>query len=73
MVYLSAVTGVDPATGSLVEGTVTPVLENIYQILEGAGSHIDKSVTVNIFLTSMSDYHLMNQVYSKAFKREISQ
>jgi hypothetical protein len=28
---------------------------------------------VNIFLTSMSDYHLMNQVYSKAFKREISQ
>ncbi|KAJ5602590.1 hypothetical protein N7537_005546 [Penicillium hordei] len=75
MVYLSGVTGVNPVTGSLVEGTVeartTQIFENISRILETAGSHIDKTVKLSIFLISMSDYTLMNKAYSKVFSQGV--
>ncbi|KAL7903919.1 Endoribonuclease L-PSP/chorismate mutase-like protein [Trichoderma velutinum] len=75
MVFLAGVTGVDPATGSIVTGTVgertTQILNNISKILEAAGSHIYKTVRVNIFLTDMSDYNLMNEAYKQVFNQAV--
>ncbi|RSL46574.1 hypothetical protein CEP54_013786 [Fusarium duplospermum] len=74
MVFLSGVTGVDPATGNLVEGTVagrtTQVFKNISRILEAAGSSLRK-VRVNIFLTSMSDYATMNEAYMQVLSQDV--
>ncbi|KAJ4263374.1 hypothetical protein NW762_006193 [Fusarium torreyae] len=74
MAYLSGVTGVDPLTGSLAEGTVgdrtTQIFKNISTILEAAGSHIDQVVKVGIYLTSMSDYTTMNDAYAKVFTQD---
>ncbi|KAJ5833252.1 hypothetical protein N7474_001563 [Penicillium riverlandense] len=74
LVYLSGNTGVDPVTGNVVEGTVedraTQILKNVSSVLEASGSDIDKAVKVNIFLTSMSDYALMNEAYVKFFKKD---
>ncbi|KAF4969185.1 hypothetical protein FSARC_3561 [Fusarium sarcochroum] len=71
MAYLSGVTGVDPSTGNLTEGTVgdrtTQIFKNISTILEAAGSQIDQTVKVGIYLTSMSDYKTMNDAYVKVF------
>ncbi|KAJ5619473.1 hypothetical protein N7510_003457 [Penicillium lagena] len=74
LVYVSGKTGVDPATGKFVEGTVedraTQILKNVSSVLEATGSHIDKAVKVNIFLTSMSDCDLMNEAYVKFFNKD---
>ncbi|KAM0426102.1 hypothetical protein ACHAPT_008733 [Fusarium lateritium] len=75
MVFLSGVTGVDPATGNLVSGTVadrtTQVFKNISRILEAAGSSLHKVVRVNIFLTSMSDYAAMNESYLQVLNQDV--
>ncbi|RSL89250.1 hypothetical protein CEP52_014966 [Fusarium oligoseptatum] len=75
MVFLSGVTGVDPATGNLVGGTVadrtTQVFKNISRILEAAGSSLHKVVRVNIFLTSMSDYAAMNEAYMQVLSQDV--
>ncbi|UPL00022.1 hypothetical protein LCI18_010956 [Fusarium solani-melongenae] len=54
MVFLSGVTGVDPATGNLVGGTVA-----------------DRTVRVNIFLTSMTDYATMNEAYLQVLSQDV--
>ncbi|WAO96808.1 Hypothetical protein NCS54_01449500 [Fusarium falciforme] len=75
MVFLSGVTGVDPVTGKLVEGTVadrtTQIFKNISRILETAGSSLHKVIRVNIFLTSMSDYASMNEAYLKVLSQDV--
>lgn len=42
-------------------------LENIKEILQEAGSSLDKVVKVNIFLKDMNDFSSVNEVYSKYF------
>lgn len=42
-------------------------LENIKEILQEAGSSLDKVVKVNIFLKDMNDFSSVNEVYSEYF------
>ncbi len=71
LVYTSGQIGLDPATGTLVEGGVpaeaAQALRNIAAILEAAGSSMDRVLKTTVFLLNMGDYPTMNDVYRAAF------
>lgn len=68
---LSGQIGLDPQTNNLVEGGTGPQTEqtfrNIAGILSDLGWTFDTITKVRVFLTSMSDYHTMNEVYATKF------
>lgn len=71
LVYLSGQTPLDPITGALVEGdTATQtkqVFTNLTAVLTAAGLTFDNVVKVNVYLTDMSDFDAMNEVYAHVF------
>jgi 2-iminobutanoate/2-iminopropanoate deaminase len=54
----------------LVEGGVGPqttqTIRNIQQILEAAGVGLSNVVKMNVYLSDMSDFQLMNEAYMEA-------
>ncbi|EHY55413.1 hypothetical protein HRR83_008856 [Exophiala dermatitidis] len=66
-VYVSGNIGIDPASGKLVEGSITDrtkqALENIKNVLEEAGSSLQNIVKMNIFIVDMADYAGMNKAF----------
>ena len=72
-IYFSGQVGQDPATGKLVPGGVTAetdrVFQNLSAVLKAAGRSFDDVVRVGVFLTSMSDYVVMNGMYAKYFRQ----
>lgn len=61
------------AEGKLVEGhediqvQARQVLLNLKNVVEGAGSSWEKLVKINIFITDMSKFGLVNEIYSEFF------
>ena len=43
------------------------VLTNLREVLEAAGSSMDKVVKTTIFLSDMSDFVTVNEIYEKSF------
>lgn len=74
MVYASGQIALDPATGQLVEGDVRTqthrVFQNLSAVLEAAGSSLANVVKTTVFLTSMSNFTAMNEVYATYFGDE---
>lgn len=70
-VFTSGQVPLDPSTGELVEGGIEEqtrqALENVKAILEEAGSGMDKVIKTTCFLTDMSNFAKMNQVYATYF------
>ncbi|GAB1317553.1 Endoribonuclease L-PSP [Madurella fahalii] len=71
MVYCSGSLGIDPKTSKFVEGTIQDrtrqALKNLAAVLEAAGSSLKNVVKVNVFLTDMSNFGAMNDVYDEFF------
>lgn len=71
LVYLSGQTPLDPLTGALVEGdTATQtkqVFTNLAAVLTAAGLIFENIVKVNVYLTDLSDFAAMNEVYAQVF------
>jgi 2-iminobutanoate/2-iminopropanoate deaminase len=69
--FVAGLAAVDPASGQPLRGTTTSetrqVLENLRQLLEAAGSSLDKVVKVNVLLHSMLEAQNMNEVYARFF------
>jgi 2-iminobutanoate/2-iminopropanoate deaminase len=69
--YLSGQVGQDPATGKVVEGGIVPETERVFQglaaVLKAAGRSFDHVARAGVYLTSMSDFVAMNDVYAKHF------
>ncbi|MCL4768112.1 MAG: Rid family detoxifying hydrolase [Hyphomicrobiaceae bacterium] len=67
-VYLSGQVHLDGETGKLVEGDIgaqtRQCLENLKKVLAAAGLGFEHVVKTTVFLTSMSDFAGMNQVYA---------
>jgi len=67
VVYCSGAVGMDPVTRKLAEGDVKArthqVIKNLSNVLEAAGSSLEKVVKVNVFLSDMADFAAMNSVY----------
>lgn len=64
--------GLDPATGKLVEGGIEAqtrrVLENLKAVVEAAGSSLAQAVKTTVYLTDLSHFQAMNQVYATYFE-----
>jgi 2-iminobutanoate/2-iminopropanoate deaminase len=69
--FVSGLTAVDPDSGERVRGTTASetrhILVNLKQLLEAAGSSLDKVVKVNVLLHSMLEAPNMNEVYARFF------
>jgi reactive intermediate/imine deaminase len=71
--YFSGQVAQDPATGKLVEGGIAAeterVLQNLSAVLTAAGKSFDDVVRAGVFLTRMSDFVAMNDIYARYFTR----
>lgn len=70
-IYLSGLCGLT-VDGKLVgkgdmKAQTQKILDNIKAVLDAGGSSMDKIVKVNIFVTDMSLYKQVNEVYSQVF------
>ena len=70
-IFVSGLTAVDLQSGKPVRGTTASetrvILGNLKQLLEAAGSSIEKVVKVNVLLHSMLEAPNMNEVYARFF------
>jgi 2-iminobutanoate/2-iminopropanoate deaminase len=74
LIFTAGQIALDPASGVLVEGDVARqtvrVFENLKAIVEAAGSSLDRTVKVTVFLKDMSDFAAMNEVYARYFPKD---
>lgn len=70
-VYVSGQIPIDPATGELVEGGIEQQarrsLTNVRNILEAAGTGMDRVLRVSVLLADIGDFAAMNDVYAEFF------
>ena len=70
-VYVSGQIPIDPATGELVEGGIEQQarrsLTNVRNILEAAGTGMDRVLRVSVLLADIDDFAAMNDVYAEFF------
>ena len=69
--YVAGQTGSDLKTGAIpeeFEAEVKQTLENIGLVLKEAGMSFDNAVSVQVYLTDMSLFPRMNNVYTTYFK-----
>ncbi len=71
-VFVAGEKGLDPATGKIVPGGIAAetrqTLTNIKHILEAAGSSFDRCVQAFVYLTDISEFAAMNEVYAEFFR-----
>jgi len=71
--FVTGQLGVDPKTGTLVQGGVAEqtrqIMQNLQTVLRGAGTSLERAVMARIYLVNFSaDYPVMNAVYASFFK-----
>ena len=68
-VFTAGQIAIDPATGNLIEGNfkerVRQVMKNLNNILEESGSTLSNVAKFTVFLTDMSNYAAVNDVFSE--------
>ncbi|MFQ5924219.1 MAG: Rid family hydrolase, partial [Anaerolineales bacterium] len=66
MVFASGTIGMNPDTGSLVEGGVAEetrqALANLSMVLEAGGSSMSKVLKTTVFMTNLQEFATMNEV-----------
>jgi 2-iminobutanoate/2-iminopropanoate deaminase len=71
LVFAAGQLGLDPASGSLVDGGVAEqtdrALRNVTAILDAAGTSLERVVKTTVFLADMADFAAMNDVYAQHF------
>jgi len=69
LLFTSGQIAIDPATGKLIDGDISAqtkqVLENLKAVLEGGGSSLNQVVKATVYLTDLSTFSKMNEVYSE--------
>ena len=68
VLYTSGQIGLDPTAGVLVgegvEEQTEQVTNNLSAVLDSAGANVSDIIKVNIYLTDMSDFPLVNAIYA---------
>lgn len=71
-VYLSGQIPLDPATMALVDGDVsvqiTRVFDNLQAVARAAGGELADIVKLNIFLTDLGHFALVNEIMAQYFQ-----
>jgi 2-iminobutanoate/2-iminopropanoate deaminase len=69
--FVRGLSAVDPQSGERLRGTTASetrqILAHLKQLLEAAGSSLEKVVKVNVWLHSMLEAPNMNEVYARFF------
>ena len=71
-VYLSGQIGLDPATGTLRDGTeaqARQVLENLRAVAAAAGGSLDDIVKLTLLLADMADFQRVNEIMAGCFAK----
>ena len=71
MVYTSGIIGVDPATGTPMEGIEAQAeraMTSLVNVVEAAGSKVENIVKTTVFIKEMNDFGKINEIYKKYFK-----
>jgi 2-iminobutanoate/2-iminopropanoate deaminase len=70
-VFCSGQIGIDPATGSLVDGGIAAetrqVLTNLAAVLQAASSSLAQVVKTTVYLKNLDDFITMNEAYASFF------
>ncbi|QLA16626.1 RidA family protein [Desulfolutivibrio sulfoxidireducens] len=72
VIYLSGQIGADPVTGKLVSGFEAQTMQalcNVRAVLAACGLDFDNVPSVDIYLTDMSMFKKLNEVYSEFFPK----
>ena len=71
LVFTSGQIAIDPASGEVraatIEAQTEQICENLKNVLEAAGSSLDKAVKTVCFLADMGDFAAFNEVYGRYF------
>jgi 2-iminobutanoate/2-iminopropanoate deaminase len=71
LVFVSGQIPLDPATGQVVSGDIADqtrrVLENLKAVLTAAGSSLDQTLKVTIYLVDLGHFMTVNRLYEDAF------
>ncbi|XID75182.1 RidA family protein [Alkanindiges sp. WGS2144] len=70
VVYLSGQIGLDPYSMELVDGTeaqIRRVFDNLKAVCEAAGGSLADIAKLNIFLTDLGNFQLVNQIMGEYF------
>jgi 2-iminobutanoate/2-iminopropanoate deaminase len=71
LVFLSGQTPIDPATGSLVEGSIGDrtrrCLDNLAIVAAAAGASLEDAVRMGIYVTDISTFKDVNEAYGTYF------
>ena len=74
MVFVSGQLALDPATGNLINDDIKSetrqAVENLKNILEAAGSSLEKVIKTTLFIKNMSDFPVINEVYGQFFQHD---
>ena len=74
LIFTAGQIPLDPDTGKLIEGgfrdQVRQVLRNIEAILGDAESSLDRVVKMTVFLTDLSRFHELNEVFTELFSED---
>ena len=71
LIFCSGQIPIDPAAGAVVAATAADqarqAITNLQNVLEAAGSGLDKVVKTTVFLGDMNDFAAVNAVYAELF------
>jgi len=71
LVFLSGQIPLDPATGALVSGDIDAEIRRVFENLRGvaraAGGTLDHAVKVNVYLTDLAHFAVVNEVMASFF------
>lgn len=71
MLFASGQLGIDPATGEFAgndfRSQAEQAIKNVTAILEAAGTDASHVIKTTVFLTDMSNFAILNEVYSTLF------
>jgi len=70
-IFTSGQIPIDPSTGQVINGGIEKqafqVLENLKNVLETAGSNMEKVIKTTVFLKDLSSFSVVNEIYAKYF------
>ncbi|MFK8138440.1 MAG: Rid family detoxifying hydrolase [Bdellovibrionales bacterium] len=75
-IFLSGAIAIDPSNNSMmtdwnVEKQTELAFKNIAEVLKAAGSSMDKICKINVYILTMDDFPVVNEVYSKFFNSNL--
>lgn len=73
LLFVSGQIGIDPKTNEMAASDIKiqteQVFYNLKKVLEAGGAGLENVLKVNVYLTDMNNFPVMNEIYAKKFKK----